>query len=94
MPEKGGWVYIVANKPRGTLYIGVTSDIARRTWEHREGTKDGFTKRYRLRFLVWCERHEDIVEAIAREKQLKKWLRAWKIALVEETNPTWRPIEP
>ncbi|MCM0020985.1 MAG: GIY-YIG nuclease family protein, partial [Tagaea sp.] len=73
--------------------IGVTADIARRVWEHRHGTVDGFTKRYQLRHLVWCERHEDIVEAIAREKKLKKWPRAWKIGLVEEANPHWLPLD-
>ena len=69
---KGGWVYIMANRPRGTLYIGVTSDIAKRAWEHREGVVDGFTKRYELKRLVYMERHEEIADAIQREKRLKK----------------------
>ncbi len=72
---KGGWVYIMTNAPRGTLYIGVTADIARRTTEHREGPIHGFTKRYGLKRLVYAERYEEIEQAIAREKQLKNWKR-------------------
>ncbi len=87
--EKGGWVYIVTNRPRGTLYRGVTSDLPRRAYQHRTGAIEGFTKRYRLRLLVWFERHEDIVEAIAREKTLKRWQRAWKFELIEALNPNW-----
>jgi putative endonuclease len=87
--EKGGWVYIVTNRPRGTLYTGVTSDLPRRAYQHRTGAVEGFTKRYRLRLLVWFERHEDIVEAIAREKTLKRWQRAWKFELIEALNPNW-----
>jgi putative endonuclease len=87
--EKGGWVYIVTNRPRGTLYTGVTSDLPRRAYQHRTGAVEGFTKRYRLRLLVWFERHEDIVEAIAREKTLKRWQRAWKFELIEALNPSW-----
>ncbi|MBL0932417.1 MAG: GIY-YIG nuclease family protein [Alphaproteobacteria bacterium] len=87
--EKGGWVYIVTNRPRGTLYTGVTSDLPRRAHQHRTGAVEGFTKRYRLRLLVWFERHEDIVEAIAREKTLKRWHRAWKFELIESLNPNW-----
>jgi putative endonuclease len=86
---KGGWVYIMTNKPRGTLYVGVTSDIARRAFEHREGTAEGFTKRHGLKRLVFAERHETIEEAITREKQLKNWQRAWKIDLIVAVNPNW-----
>ncbi|WP_309349205.1 GIY-YIG nuclease family protein [Parvibaculum sp.] len=86
---KGGWVYIMTNMPRGTLYVGVTSDIARRVWEHREGAVEGFTKRHGLKRLVFVERHEDIEAAIAREKQLKNWQRAWKIDLILAANPGW-----
>ncbi len=69
----GGWVYIVTNRPDGTLYVGVTSDLPRRIWEHREGVYQGLTKRYRLNRLVWCERFEDIRDAIAHEKKMKEW---------------------
>ncbi len=87
--EKGGWVYIVTNRPRGTLYTGVTSDLPRRAYQHRTGAAEGFTKRYRLRLLVWFERHEDIGEAITREKTLKRWHRTWKFELIEALNPDW-----
>ena len=86
---RGGWVYIMTNAPNGTLYVGVTSDIARRAWEHRQGVVDGFTKRYGLKRLVYLERHEDIEMAIRREKRLKHWPRAWKVRLINEENPAW-----
>ena len=86
---KGGWVYILASRYRGTLYIGVTADIARRSWQHREGIGSGFTKRYEVHRLVYAEEYPTIAEAIAREKTLKKWRRAWKIELVETANPDW-----
>ncbi len=76
MTEYGGWVYIVTNKPNGTLYVGVTTNIARRAWEHREGLIEGFTKRYGLKRLVYVERHEMIEAAIQREKTIKHWSRA------------------
>ena len=88
----GGWVYIMTNKPEGTLYVGVTSDIRRRAWEHREGLCEGFTKRYRLTRLVFAERHEEIQNAIAREKRLKHWPRQWKINLIAGANPDWRDL--
>ncbi|MFN4277352.1 MAG: GIY-YIG nuclease family protein [Ferrovibrio sp.] len=69
----GGWVYIVTDKPYGTLYVGVTSDIQRRAWEHRDGVADGFTKRYGLKRLVYVEAHDDIRLAIEREKRVKRW---------------------
>ncbi|HTZ77407.1 MAG TPA: GIY-YIG nuclease family protein [Stellaceae bacterium] len=77
----------MTNRPNGTLYVGVTSDLARRAWEHREGLVDGFTKRYSLKRLV--ERHEDIHAAIQREKNLKHWSRAWKVQLIVAENPSW-----
>ena len=83
------WVYILASRYRGTLYIGVTADIARRSWQHREGIGSGFTKRYEVHRLVYAEEYPTIAEAIAREKALKKWRRAWKIELVETANPDW-----
>ncbi|WP_343042006.1 GIY-YIG nuclease family protein [Parvibaculum indicum] len=86
---KGGWVYIMTNAPRETLYTDVTADIARRITEHREGLADGFTKRYGLKRLVYAERYEEIEQAIAREKQLKNWKRAWKIDLIVSANPDW-----
>jgi len=85
----GGWVYIMTNRPDGTLYIGVTSDLARRIWEHREGVIDGFTKRYGLKRLVYVERYDDIATALQREKNLKHWPRAWKVALILKANPHW-----
>ena len=87
--ERGGWVYIMTNRPNGTLYTGVTNDLARRVWEHREGIVDGFTKRYGLKRLVYAERHDDIRTAIQREKSLKRWPRAWKVRLILEKNANW-----
>ncbi|MBT3991770.1 MAG: GIY-YIG nuclease family protein [Rhodospirillaceae bacterium] len=89
---QGGWVYILTNKPRGTLYVGVTADLARRIWEHREGRVDGFTKRYGLKQLVFVERHDVITQAIQREKLIKHWSRAWKIELVHSVNPRWADL--
>ena len=89
MKERGGWVYIMANRRNGTLYLGVTSDITRRAWEHREGLFEGFTKRYGLSRLVYAERHDDIATAIQRERTLKHWPRAWKINLIVGQNPDW-----
>ena len=85
----GGWVYIMTNRPNGTLYTGVTSDIARRAFEHREGQGNGFTKRYGLKRLVYMERHESIGDAIQRESNLKHWPRAWKVRLILDANPNW-----
>ncbi len=89
---RGGWVYIVTNRANGTLYLGVTSDLSRRIWEHREARIEGFTSRYGLKRLVWYERHEDIREAIQREKTMKHWSRAWKARLILEINPNWRDL--
>jgi putative endonuclease len=90
--EKGGWVYILTNKPNGTLYVGVTSDLARRIHDHRQGAVEGFTKRYNLHRLVHVERHETIELAIQRESRLKKWPRTWKIDLIVSHNPDWRDL--
>ncbi len=83
------FVYLLTNKPYGTLYVGVTNDLVRRIHEHREGVVDGFTKTYALKRLVWYEIHESIIEAITREKQIKEWRRAWKVNLIQEANPHW-----
>jgi putative endonuclease len=83
------FVYIMTNRAHGTLYIGVTNDIGRRVWEHKGGVAEGFTKRYGLDKLVWYEPHDDIHLAIQREKTMKTWQRAWKVRLIEKTNPTW-----
>ena len=88
----GGWVYILTNKPNGTLYIGVTSDLVRRAGEHRAGVVDGFTKRYGLKRLVYAEHHADIRLAIQREKTLKHWSRASKVRLTHEINPEWADL--
>jgi putative endonuclease len=84
----GGWIYIMTNKPNGILYVGVTSDIARRAYEHREGLIAGFTKRYGLKRLVYLERHDEILTAIQREKNIKHWPRTWKVRLVHAENPS------
>jgi len=89
---KGGWVYIMTDKPNGTLYIGVTADLAARAFQHREGLVDGFTKRYGLRRLVYMERHDDIELAIQREKNVKHWRRAWKVNLIHSVNPDWEDL--
>ena len=89
---KGGWVYILTNRPNGTLYVGVTSNIARRAWEHREGVADGFTKQYGLKRLVYVEHHDDVRAALQREKNLKHWSRAWKVALILKENPEWQDL--
>jgi putative endonuclease len=90
--DKQSYVYILASQRYGTLYIGVTSDLIKRVWEHREGFVSGFTKQYNVKQLVWFEVHGDIMAAIAREKQLKKWERNWKIRLISEGNPLWRDL--
>ena len=87
-----GWVYIMASRPRGTLYVGVTGDLVRRTHEHRSGLIDGFTKQYGVKHLVWFEQHATVPLAIQREKNIKHWARAWKLALIEEANPDWRDL--
>ena len=86
---KGGWVYIMSNRRNGTLYVGVTANLSRRAWEHREGLCDGFTKQYGLTRLVYYERFDDIRAAIQRESTMKHWPRAWKVRLVHGLNPEW-----
>ncbi len=88
----GGWVYIMTNRPNGTLYVGVTADIARRYAEHRQSMVPSFTSRYSLTRLVYAERHADIVAAIQREKNIKHWPRAWKTRLIVAQNPEWRDL--
>ena len=85
----GGWVYIMANKRDGVLYIGVTADLPTRIGQHRDGKGWSFCRRYGIDRLVYAERHDDIVSAIAREKAMKAWKRAWKIELIEQLNPDW-----
>ena len=86
---RGGWVYILPNKPNGTLYIGVTNDLPRRIYEHRTGAVPGFTKRHGLARLVYAEHHDDIRDAIRRERTMKTWRRAWKVRLIHAENPRW-----
>ena len=85
-------VYLLATKKNGMLYIGVTSSLVARTWQHRNHVVEGFSKRYNVETLVWYELHPTMESAILREKQLKKWNRAWKLRLVEEANPQWRDL--
>jgi putative endonuclease len=89
---RGGWIYIMTNRPNGTLYIGVTSDISRRAYEHRTGLYPGFTKQYGLTRLIYMERYDDIRIAIQRESNMKHWPRAWKIRLILDSNPDWRDL--
>ncbi len=83
------FIYIMASAPNGILYVGVTNDLIRLVWEHKEGLADGFTKRYAIKNLVYFEQCEDPSAAIAREKQMKHWQRAWKVRRILETNPEW-----
>ena len=85
-------VYILASKRNGTLYIGVTSDLIKRIWEHKNNLVEGFTKRYGVHHLVWYELHNKMGAAIEREKRLKEWKRSWKLRLLEESNPDWRDL--
>ena len=90
--EKQPCVYTLASARNGTLYIGVTSNLMQRLWQHREGVVDGFSHQYGTRKLVWFEQCDDMVTAITREKQLKKWNRMWKLRLIEASNPEWRDL--
>ena len=90
--ERQRTVYILASKQNGTLYIGVTSDLVERVWQHKNDIAEGFSKRYGVHRLVYYELHQDMISAITREKQLKKWERAWKLELIEDRNPTWRDL--
>ena len=89
---KLGYVYILASERNGTLYVGVTSDLVRRVWEHKNGVVEGFTKQYGVHTLVWYEEHGSIEDAIQREKNIKRWYRDWKLELIEQLNPTWRDL--
>lgn len=84
--------YLLASHRNGTLYVGVTSNLLRRIYQHREGLIEGFTSDYGVHRLVWFERHSTIESAILREKRIKKWIRAWKLALIEQANPDWRDL--
>ena len=86
---RGGWVYLLANRYRGTIYTGVTADLAQRVWLHREGRGSKFAAKYGCLRLVHAEEYPTIDEAIAREKAIKKWRRAWKVELIEKANPNW-----
>ncbi|MFC1455225.1 GIY-YIG nuclease family protein [Microvirga arabica] len=87
--QKGGWVYVMANRRDGTLYCGVTSDLSHRAWQHRKGLVEGFTKAYGLKRLVWYEHFPDIRDAIQREATMKHWPRAWKVRLIHRMNSDW-----
>ena len=92
MVEKQPAVYILASKRNGTLYIGVTSDLVKRVWQHKNGVIGGFTKKYKLHCLVWYELHSSMETAIIREKRLKVWKRQWKLELIEKMNPEWNDL--
>jgi putative endonuclease len=85
-------VYILASARNGTLYIGATSDLVKRVYEHKTGAADGFTRKYAVHCLVWFEQHESALGMVTRERQLKEWKRAWKVELIEAANPTWRDL--
>ncbi len=86
------FVYIMASRRNGTLYVGVTSNLTQRVWQHKESLADGFTSQYGVKTLVYFEAHETAESAITREKQIKKWRRAWKLRLIEERNPEWNDL--
>jgi putative endonuclease len=90
--QKSPCVYILASRRNGTLYAGVTSDLLKRVWEHKNDLVKGFTKKYGVHMLVWYEFHESMDSAIQREKKIKKWNRNWKLALIEQSNPQWQDL--
>jgi putative endonuclease len=90
--QRGGWVYIMADRYRGTIYVGVTSDLPARISQHRQGKGSDFCARYGLKRLVWAERSDAIEDCIAHEKRLKRWRRDWKLELIEQQNPDWRDL--
>ncbi|NII11247.1 GIY-YIG nuclease family protein [Oleiagrimonas sp. C23AA] len=92
MRERAPCVYLLASRRNGTLYVGVTSNLVARIWQHRQQVMAGFTQRYRVHRLVWFEMHHDMRSAIVREKAIKAWRRAWKIQLIEASNPYWRDL--
>ena len=91
-PLRQPCVYLLANKRSGTLYVGVTSNIAQRVWQHKNDLRPGFTSRYGVHRLVWYEAHDTMESAITREKAIKEWKRDWKIELIENSNPSWRDL--
>lgn len=86
------YVYLLASRKNGTLYTGVTSDLIKRVWQHKNDVVDGFSKKYNVHLLVWYEVHDEIGSAIVREKQIKEWKRLWKLELIEKSNPTWKDL--
>ena len=88
------YVYMLASRRNGTLYIGMTDNLVARTWQHREGIVAGFTKEYGVKTLAWFEQHETRESALLRERQIKKWNRNWKLELIEKDNPGWRDLYP
>jgi putative endonuclease len=86
------YVYILASKPNGTLYTGVTSNLIQRVWQHKHDVIQGFTRKYNVKTLVYYEVHENAESAITREKKIKRWRRAWKLGLIENRNPEWRDL--
>jgi putative endonuclease len=91
---KSGFVYIVASQRNGTVYIGSTSDLVKRAWQHRTGAVAGFTREHGCKMLVWYEAHDDLQEARLRELQMKKWERLWKLSTIEAMNPGWQDLYP
>ena len=89
-----GYVYIMASGRNGTLYVGVASDLAKRVWEHRTGSVDGFTRKHGCKTLVWFEMHQDLQQARLRELQIKTWKRLWKLSEIEQMNPSWEDLYP
>jgi putative endonuclease len=89
---KSYWVYILASRPRGTLYVGMTNDLVRRVYQHREGLVEGFSREHGVKMLVYYEQHAAALAAIQREKNIKHWSRAWKIDLIRTLNPDWRDL--
>ncbi|MES2317255.1 MAG: GIY-YIG nuclease family protein [Pseudomonadota bacterium] len=90
--DKPSYVYMLASAPYGTLYIGSTTDLIKRVWQHREEVVAGFTKTYGVHMLVWFEIHNELISAAAREKNMKKWKRAWKVDFISTHNPQWRDL--
>jgi putative endonuclease len=90
--EKAFCVYMLASSRNGTLYVGVTSNLVRRVWQHKQGVVEGFTRDHAVKSLVWYEQHDNAESAISREKRIKKWRREWKIELIEELNPYWNDL--
>ena len=92
MIQKQAYIYIMANKRNGTIYVGVTSNLPARVWQHKNNIIEGFTKKYSTHILIYFEQHENMQSAIDREKQIKKWKRKWKLRLIEIENPDWKDL--